>query len=145
VEECTVNYEIGDIVEVEMSRDDTRLISVTEKRERIKKGHPGFCGVLVSASTPEDGAIGDEVWAYDFQIVSVLKLSERNKKKQWERVGVIGVDSATCWIGDPCYVIHSTETKFELGRTWEEFVNSTSGSLAHQFNYNSGHKGLAGC
>jgi predicted RNase H-like HicB family nuclease len=47
--------------------------------------------------------------------------------KDWKQVGVVGVDSGLCWLGDPCYILHKKpgEEKPELGKDWHEFVNKT--------------------
>jgi len=61
------------------------------------------------------------------------------------RVGEIGVDAGLCWIGDPCYVLH-TEPPKSIGRDWAAFCNilhkAAQGPTAKQFNYDLGHPGL---
>lgn len=151
MEECKVTYEIGNVVEADMC-DGMRLIRVTERREPIKNGRSGLVGVLVSTSVPDDSEVGDDVWAYDDQIIAVRKTNyaprpdifhmKENMAGDWERVGVIGVDTGMCWLGDPCYIIHQEEPNTDLGSTWEEFVSSTIAADAHQFKYNLGRKGL---
>lgn len=45
---------------------------------------------------------------------------------KWEKVGEIGVDAGLCWVGDPCYILHTTpgnEPK-DLGKDWLEFCNT---------------------
>lgn len=139
--ENALSYEIGNVVEADML-DGMRLVRVTEKRDTIKKGQPGFIGVLVSTSVPDDCEVGDDVWGYDSQIISVRATNHYAKKTRWEQVGVIGVDTGICWLGDPCYVIHSALRNNDLGQCWEDFVNSTMQSDTHQFKYNFGRAGL---
>ena len=38
-------------------------------------------------------------------------------------VGIIGVDSAMCWIGDPCYVLPDGQ-KNNPGRDWDAFCKA---------------------
>lgn len=65
-----------------------------------------------------------------------------------KKIGVIGVDAGLCWIGDPCYIIHSEQPNKELGKDWGEFCNnlwkkeSESGGQGVQYNYDLGHPGL---
>jgi hypothetical protein len=42
-------------------------------------------------------------------------------KEEWTLVGYFGVDSGLCWIGDPCYILHSDEKDDALGKDWEDF------------------------
>ena len=39
---------------------------------------------------------------------------------KWEKVGKIAVDSGSCWIGDPCYVMHHEPPPPDIGTTWAE-------------------------
>ncbi len=41
----------------------------------------------------------------------------------WEKVGVVGVDAGLIWLGDPCYIIHSTDENPDLGKDWGEFCS----------------------
>lgn len=61
-----------------------------------------------------------------------------------ELVGHIGVDAGLCWIGDPCYILHTEDgVPRSLGRSWEEFCDTLEGMKTHkQFNYDLGHEGL---
>ena len=67
------------------------------------------------------------------------------RKKDWIKVGEIGVDAGICWVGDPCYVLHTSAPK-AIGRDWLQFcdlLRSGAGSEgATQFNYDMGHAGL---
>jgi hypothetical protein len=47
-------------------------------------------------------------------------MRKRKEMEGWERAGVVGVDSAMLWIGDPCYVLHRALPK-EVGRDWDNF------------------------
>jgi hypothetical protein len=63
--------------------------------------------------------------------------------KGFELAGHIGVDAGICWIGDPCYVIHSTDDNTEvLGKDWEEFCKKLGNSNVIKFPYAHGHEGL---
>jgi hypothetical protein len=73
-------------------------------------------------------------------------------KKTRKKVGVIGVDAGLCWLGDPCYIIHSDDKSKDLGADWSDFVDKMcpkelkGGGLDHrQFNFNMGHAGLGVC
>ena len=55
-------------------------------------------------------------------------------KTAWKLVGEFSVDTGLCWIGDPCYIMHTTEYKDgqdvpaplpeSLGKDWGEFCNT---------------------
>ena len=38
--------------------------------------------------------------------------------KDWVKIGEISIDSARCWIGDPCYI---AEGKGPFGESWLKF------------------------
>lgn len=62
-------------------------------------------------------------------------------------VGKIGVDAGCCWVGDPCYVIHSDVPPKDIGRDWDEFCQRVlqHHNPATQFNFDGGHAGLGVC
>ena len=64
--------------------------------------------------------------------------------KQWEQVGSIGVDAGLCWIGDPCYVLHTEKPPASIGATWGEFCDKlhTTGGESTSFPFDLGHEGL---
>lgn len=65
-------------------------------------------------------------------------------KNETKQIGVIGVDAGICWIGDPCYILH-TEPPKAIGKSWPEFCSlfhSDDYPTAKQFNYDLGHAGL---
>lgn len=68
---------------------------------------------------------------------------------EWETVGSIGVDSGLCWIGDPCYVIHSTlpkrDLEEEIGKTWKDFCAKLEDRQATSFLYAHGREGFGVC
>jgi hypothetical protein len=78
-------------------------------------------------------------------------------KADWTLVGHFGVDAGLCWIGDPCYVLHTSEMKDgkdvptplpeTLGKDWSAFCNLLDGSYPtlKSFNYEAGHEGLGVC
>lgn len=62
------------------------------------------------------------------------------------QIGKIGVDAGCCWIGDPCYILHTDNMPRGVGRNWDEFCETILGSkFATQFNYDHGHAGLGVC
>lgn len=65
-------------------------------------------------------------------------------KKDWETVGEIGVDAGICWIGDPCYILHTKPKPKAIGKTWHEFCEKLDSNHT-QFNYDLGHAGLGVC
>jgi len=61
-------------------------------------------------------------------------------------IGVIGVDAGLCWIGDPCYILHTAEPPKAIGNSWEEFCDilheDNRYPTCKQFCYDLGHAGL---
>lgn len=46
------------------------------------------------------------------------------RTSEWVTVGHIGVDAGLCWIGDPCYILHSESgVPSALGKNWSEFCD----------------------
>ena len=63
-------------------------------------------------------------------------------------VGHIGVDAGICWIGDPCYILHTEgDLPKEIGENWEDFCDKLGEEYPtmKSFNYNMGHEGLGVC
>lgn len=62
---------------------------------------------------------------------------------KWIRAGVVGIDSGTCWIGDPCYILHCDHEKNrpELGEDWSDFCDKLN-PLVTQFDHALGYPGL---
>lgn len=67
-------------------------------------------------------------------------------RKEWTLVGHFGVDSGLCWIGDPCYVIHTPPDQ-SLGASWREFCDKLGDiyPTAKSFDISSGYEGLGCC
>ncbi len=67
--------------------------------------------------------------------------------RKWEKIGEIGVDGGRCWIGDPCYILHTQKPHKSLGETWEEFCSLMhADEVPHQqFNYAHNEPGLGVC
>jgi hypothetical protein len=65
------------------------------------------------------------------------------KKIETKKIGVIGVDAGLCWIGDPCYVIHTSDGKLppSMGKNWDEFC-SKLGDQFTTFGFNEMTDGL---
>ena len=67
-------------------------------------------------------------------------------KKNVKQIGEIGVDAGLCWIGDPCYILHTKQPPQAIGKDWSEFCailhNDPHYPTAKQFNYDHGHAGL---
>lgn len=36
--------------------------------------------------------------------------------EKWEKIGVVGIDTATLWMGDPCYMKYLPEDKVDISR-----------------------------
>jgi hypothetical protein len=78
-------------------------------------------------------------------------------REEWTLVGHIGVDAGLCWIGDPCYILHTSEYKDgkevptplpeSLGKDWADFCNLLGESYPtmKSFPYAKGHEGLGVC
>ena len=50
------------------------------------------------------------------------KVEPKQPDKSQKLLGHINVDSGLCWIGDPCYILHTEEgVPDDLGKNWEEF------------------------
>lgn len=67
----------------------------------------------------------------------------KKTKRQWERVGEIGIDSGVCWLGDPSYVLPGLDAEERL--SWRHFLEGdrTAGHPAvHQWEYRPGRPGL---
>ena len=41
--------------------------------------------------------------------------------RNWQKVGVIGVDAGLCWLGDPCYIL-GDEASHRV-RSWDRFCD----------------------
>ena len=62
------------------------------------------------------------------------------------QVGVIGVDSGRCWIGDPSYVLHQDKPPKDIGEDWKGFcAKILDAGQAAQFSFDLGHAGLGVC
>ena len=57
------------------------------------------------------------------------------------QIGVIGVDAGLCFIGDPCYVLHTPPPK-AIGNSWDGFWRMLDSSRTGQLNFDAGHAGL---
>lgn len=65
-------------------------------------------------------------------------------------IGHIGVDAGLCWVGDPCYILHTDTPPKAIGKNWGDFCNGLTKyergmeiSLQHKsYNYDNGHEGL---
>ena len=66
-----------------------------------------------------------------------------NMRKQ---IGEIGVDAGLCWIGDPCYILHTDQPPQAIGKDWNEFCDLLHADgqypVCKQFAYDLGHDGL---
>lgn len=60
-------YSVGDVIEYRTFDDSIRMVRVTEKHDDVKKGRPGFTGLMVAPSA------FPEVWGYDSQVVRVVQ------------------------------------------------------------------------
>jgi hypothetical protein len=63
-----------------------------------------------------------------------------------KQIGEIGVDAGLCWIGDPCYILHTDQPPKAIGTNWDEFCDILHQDCQYptckQFAYNLGHAGL---
>ena len=61
-------------------------------------------------------------------------------------IGEIGVDAGLCWIGDPCYILHTDQPPEAIGKNWDEFCDimheDRRNPTCKQFTYDLGHPGL---
>ena len=71
---AAVHYEVGDIVEVKMGAG-VRKIYVTAKHSEVKNGEPSLSGILVN----DNDEPGDDVWAYDHQVVAVTAVYSKHR------------------------------------------------------------------
>ena len=67
------------------------------------------------------------------------------RKSKIVLIGEIDIDSGLCWIGDPCYIIHTEDKAKTLGKNWNEFCSFLIDPISTQFNYEAGHSGLGIC
>ena len=60
-----------------------------------------------------------------------------------KQIGEIGVDAGLCWIGDPCYILHTDKAPQAVGKDWSEFCDTLdSNAQFRQYDYDLGHPGL---
>ena len=66
----------------------------------------------------------------------------------WKTVGFISVDSGRCWIGDPCYILHTKVLPESIGDSWETLCKNlyrgTDDRIAI-FEHNNDAEGLGIC
>jgi hypothetical protein len=65
------------------------------------------------------------------------------KISEWEKVGVVGVDAGTLYLGDPCYVLGERASHKAEGDAWCEQSKAAGYPSTLQLNYRMGHAGLA--
>jgi len=69
-------------------------------------------------------------------------------RSEWKLVGHFGVSAGLCWIGDPCYILH-TENGLPktLGKDWGDFCNGLGEDYPtlKSYGYEAGHEGLGIC
>lgn len=66
---------------------------------------------------------------------------------EWKLVGHFGVDAGLCWIGDPCYILHSETLPPSLGGDWQSFCDTLGNDYPtmKSYNYLLGSEGLGIC
>ena len=52
-------------------------------------------------------------------------------RRQWERVGNVGVDSGLIWVGDPCYIMPDN-ADLNPGADWYEFCDKLDNTVPSQ-------------
>jgi hypothetical protein len=65
-----------------------------------------------------------------------------NVRKQ---IGEIGIDAGLCWIGDPCYHLHTDPLPKAIGKDWSQFCDFLDDGkypTCKQLHYDLGHAGL---
>ena len=69
-----------------------------------------------------------------------------------KQVGNISVDAGLCWVGDPCYLIQSSnpdglDNLPKEIENWPNFIQSlgTDDPVIKSFNHKRGHEGLGVC
>ena len=60
-------------------------------------------------------------------------------KAKWKKIGVVGVDSGTLMIADPCYTTNDGWTE----KDYDKEVMETCHKKYHRVKYNLGHAGKA--
>lgn len=68
-----------------------------------------------------------------------------NPKNEVVLVGHIGVDAGLCWLGDPCYIMHTDKPPKAIGEDWGEFCNTIDDDkhpTMQSYNFDMGHEGL---
>jgi hypothetical protein len=65
-----MDYEAGDVIVYQPFGGGLRRVRVEQRLANVKRGRPGFDGVVVSG--PENG---QPVWGYDYQIVPLRLVS----------------------------------------------------------------------
>ena len=71
-------------------------------------------------------------------------MNVKENKEKWEEIGQISVDAGICWLGDPCYILHTDSGKppTTLGKSWEEFCKLLGSKDIISFDHEKGHEGL---
>jgi hypothetical protein len=68
------------------------------------------------------------------------------KNQRYKLIGEIGIDAGVCWIGDPCYILHTDRLPKAIGKDWDGFCNllyqDRPDQVCKQFDYDSGFAGL---
>lgn len=67
------DYEVGDVIVVKTATTK-QAVEVESKEDDIKKGRPGWSGVVVEVIDKAPSAYreeGEEMWGYDNQIVDI--------------------------------------------------------------------------
>ena len=67
------------------------------------------------------------------------------KEDGWKLVGHLGIDAGICWIGDPCYILHTKELPGSVGKNWGDFCEIINAGEITSFGYDSGEEGLGIC
>ena len=69
----------------------------------------------------------------------------KTKRINRKHIGEIGVDAGLCWIGDPCYILHTNQPPKAIGKSWDHFcdiLRDDDYPVRKQFHYDLGHPGL---
>jgi hypothetical protein len=62
--------------------------------------------------------------------------------KRWRKMGVVGVDSGSLWIGDPVY-LYDGSLKERFPRGWDDLVEATPDAVTVPITFANGLEGLA--
>ena len=116
--------------------------AINEDRPTLSDPHTDSYGVY-EGDVRKDYEPGDDDDEYcDWMDYTITGWRETEEViGEWKKVGVVGVDAGTLYLGDPCYVLQDGASHREEGAQWAERLTENNFEPT-QLNYRMGHAGL---